>query len=129
MFENVGSTLTVLIVLALVVFAVAGLSEGRLQHLIGLISGAERRRLGDHVYDEIERRDNDWDLLGGVDSIPDDVSGAERAKDWALNAYGQAKEQTLHAVDVGRQKIADHTAPEAATTDSPTTGELAVGRR
>ncbi|WP_062072934.1 hypothetical protein [Demequina sediminicola] len=126
MFDSLGSALTFLVVLAAVVFVLAALAEGRLQHFLRFLLRQDRGRVTEHVYDEIPRAENDWNVLHGVDSIPDDVGGAERAKAWARDAYGQAKE----VVETGREKWAEQRTAEplARRNDTPTTGQISIGR-
>ncbi|WP_152649108.1 hypothetical protein [Demequina flava] len=125
------SFLIVTVLLSLAVVAVAGLSEGRLRHVLRIAFGLERNRGKEHVYDEIERPASDWSLLQGIHAEPEELSGADRAKAWTIDAYGQAKDLTRSAFDAGREQIAKAAPiePSTDTSEFPTTGELAVGRR
>ncbi|WP_062076529.1 hypothetical protein [Demequina globuliformis] len=136
MLNSLGSALVVLFVLAAIVVIVAGLSEGRLRHVLRVALGIDRRRGVEHVYDEIPREASDWTLLGGINSEPDEVSGSERAKEWARGRYAQAKDLGTHAkdltvgaVEAGRERLATTSEAHPETGELPTTGELAIGRR
>ena len=116
------SGLVIAVVLAAVVFVIAAFAEGRGQHLMRIVLRVDERRGMEHVYDEIEREDNAWDLLHGIDSEPEAVSGSERAAAWAREAAAEAKEAALTARDRMQALRASDVEPAA------TTGEIALHR-
>lgn len=121
--SSFASGLIVAVVLAVVVFTVAAFAEGRGRHLARVLLRVDERRGMDHVYDEVEREDNAWDLLGGIDSEPEAVSGGERAAAWAREAAAEAKEAALTARDRVQALRAGDAEPPV------TTGEIALRRR
>ncbi|WP_084100160.1 hypothetical protein [Demequina sp. NBRC 110051] len=120
--SSLTSGLALALTLSVIVFVVAAFAEGRAQHLVRIILRVDERRGMDHVYDEVEREDNAWELLHGIDSEPESVSGGERAAAWAREAAAEAREVAITARD--RVQALRASDVEAATA----TGEIALPR-
>lgn len=120
--SSLTSGLALAITLSVIVFVIAAFAEGRAQHLVRIILRVDERRGMDHVYDEVEREDNAWELLHGIDSEPEAVTGGERAAAWAREAAAEAREAALTARD--RVQALRASDVEAATA----TGEIALHR-
>lgn len=80
MFSHMVGTLIVATLVAAIVFVAAFAAEGRGERVLRILLGAERRRrVREHLFDEMDRPESTFDLVGSMSRADAGDLGASRS--------------------------------------------------